>query len=220
VTSATLMVGLPAAESAAIAWASHPDLGVGLHVTLTGGDPVLPPARVPSLVDGNGRLPTAPEGLVKPVPEQVQAEVEAQLDRFRELTGRLPTHLDSHHHAHRLPVVCDALMTVARRWRLPVRRASPAIAARLRQAGVPTTDFFVERFFGADARREVLLDILSSLAPGLTEIMCHPARVDDQLRHESSYVDERELELEILTDPAIRRAVQTSGAFLTHFGRL
>ena len=36
VTSATLMVGFPAAEAAARELARHPNLGVGLHTTLTG----------------------------------------------------------------------------------------------------------------------------------------------------------------------------------------
>ena len=43
VTSATLMVGYPAAVAAAREAAARPGLGVGLHVQLTGGVPTLPP---------------------------------------------------------------------------------------------------------------------------------------------------------------------------------
>lgn len=37
------------------------------------------------------------------VPLQVREELEAQLNRFRELLGRSPTHVDGHQHVHVLP---------------------------------------------------------------------------------------------------------------------
>ncbi len=220
VTSATLMVGSPAAAAAAAAWADHPRLGVGLHVTLTGGPPTLPPERLPSLVDADGLLPRRPEGLVGAEPAEVEAEVRHQLARFRELTGRLPTHLDSHHHSHRLPAVLAAVVAVAREHGLPVRNASPTVGRRLREAGIATTDAFVEGFYGEAATLPGLLALLAGAGDGSTELMCHPARVDAPLRAGSTYVDERETELAALTDPAARRAVERRGLRLVHFGEL
>jgi predicted glycoside hydrolase/deacetylase ChbG (UPF0249 family) len=218
VTSATLMVGYPAAAGAAAALAGHPALGVGLHLTLTGGGaPTLPAERVPGLVDSAGRLPRSPEGLAGADPAEVEAEVRSQLDRFRTLTGRLPTHLDSHHHAHRVPAVLEAVIAVARDIGLPVRNASPEVGARLRAAGVATPDVFVERFFGDGARLEVLLDILGAVEPGVTELMCHPAVVDDALRAQSSYADERTAELAALTHPAALAAARARGVELVDF---
>jgi predicted glycoside hydrolase/deacetylase ChbG (UPF0249 family) len=207
VSSATLMVAYPAAALAAAALAEHPELGVGLHVQLTGGRPTLPGERVPSLVDEEGRLPRNPERIAGFDPADVLAEVENQLERFLALVGRPPTHLDSHHHSHRLPVVLEALVEVARRHRLPVRNSSPAIARRLREAGVATTDHFVERFFGEDTGLDTLVSVLAEIDPGSTELMCHPARVDDELRADSTYLDARERELATLTDPAAREAI-------------
>ena len=218
VTSATLMVGFPSAAAAAAALRDHPELGVGLHVTLTGGGPpLLPPGRVASLVDGEGRLPRRVEGLAAADPAEVLAEVRQQLARFRELVGRLPTHLDSHHHAHRLPVVLDAVMAVAREIGRPVRRASPAVGEALRRGGVATTDAFVERFFGEAARLDVLLDVLATLGPGTSELMCHPGYVDAELRAGSSYVEEREREIAVLTHPDARAAVRERGIRLADF---
>lgn len=219
VTSATLMVGYPAAAEAAAGWERHPRLGVGLHVTLTGGGvPTLPPEEVPTLVDPEGRLRRRPEGLAAADPDQVLAEVRSQLERFRRLTGRLPTHLDSHHHAHRLPVVLAALATVARASGLPVRNASPAVGEELRRAGVATPDAFVEGFFGREARLGTLLGILADLEPGVTELMCHPARVDAELRRGSSYVEARERELAALTHPEALAAVAARRLRRVHFG--
>lgn len=218
VTSATMMVAYPAAEEAAARLGEFPSLGVGLHVALTGGPSVLPADRLPSLTDASGGFPAKPEGLVEPVLEEVLLEARAQFDRFLELTGRLPTHLDSHHHSHRHPVVCDALIALARDHDLPVRNASPGIRERLRREGVATTDFFVEDFFGNDARLDTLIEILGGIRPGITEIMCHPAHVDDELLSTSSYAAERKGELEVLTSPDALRAVQDLGLRPVHFG--
>jgi predicted glycoside hydrolase/deacetylase ChbG (UPF0249 family) len=217
VSSATLMVGFAAAAAASRALLDHPALGVGLHVTLTGAAPTLAPGRVPSLVDARGRFPARPEGIVDPDPAELSAEIRNQLDLFRDLVGRPPTHLDSHHHSHRHPRVLEALIAVAREHRLPVRASSPAVARRLAEAGVPTTAAFVERFFGDQARLDVLLDILAGLGPGSTELMCHPARVDDELRSGSSYAEPRARELAVLTSRAARDAVRRDGLRLARF---
>lgn len=217
VTSATLMVGFAAASEAARELPRYPRLGVGLHVALTGATPVLPASAVRSLVDAAGRFPAKPEGIMNPDPAEVEAEVRAQLARFRELTGQPPTHLDSHHHAHRLPVVCEVLVRVAGEYGLPVRNSSPAVGRCLREAGVPTTDAFVEHFFGEEATLEVLLEILASLAPGATELMCHPGVDDPELAASSSYVEARLRELEVLTHPAVRHEVEEEGIDLGTF---
>lgn len=221
VSSATLMVASPAAADAAAALADYPRLGVGLHVTLTGGTrPTLPAAAVPSLVDADGCLPRRPEGLASADPADVRAEIRSQLQRFRDLTGRLPTHFDSHHHVHALPHVLDAVIELARHHHLPVRNASSTAGRRLREVGVPTTDAFEERFFGAGAQLDTLLDILERLGEASTELMCHPGRVDEALRADSTYVSERGRELEVLTDPAARRALEAFHLELVHFGQL
>lgn len=220
VTSATLMVAYaPAAEAAALAW-DHPGLGVGLHVALTGGPPVLPPERIPSLVDSAGLLPAKPEGLGRARPAEVLAEARAQLRRFREIVKRDPTHFDSHHHSHRTPAVLEALLTLAWETGLPVRCASPDMRERLRRENVRTTDAFVEDFFDQQVLLETLLRIVDEVRVGTTELMCHPAVVDDDLRGSSGYAEMRAKELELLTHREVRQAMQAMGIKLIHFGEL
>ena len=62
--------------------------------------------------------------------------------------------------------------------------------------------------------------ILTALAPGVTEVMCHPAHIDELLRQGSSYVDERVTELEVLTDPEVAQLVAAEKIQLVHFGAL
>ena len=220
VTSATLMVNYPAAGQAAAIARENPGLGIGLHVQLTGGPSALPAERLQSVVDPSGRLPSKPEGLRGPDPAEVLAEARAQLARFQEILGRLPTHFDSHHHSHRTPAVLEALVVLGRETGRPVRNAAPEMAARLRGEGIKSTDRFIEDFFGDAATLEDLLGILRRLEPGTTELMCHPAVVDDELRAGSSYAEPRTRELEVLTRAEAKQAVREEGIELVHFGQL
>jgi predicted glycoside hydrolase/deacetylase ChbG (UPF0249 family) len=220
VTSATLMVNCEAARAVPELAERHPRLGIGLHLALTGGPPAAPPESIGSLVDARGHLPGRPEGLAAARPGHVLAEVRAQLKRFREIMGRPPTHFDSHHHSHRVPVVLEALVTLAWETGVPVRNASAEIRRVLQRENVPTTDRFVEGFHDAGATLENLQRLLAEMPAGTTELMCHPARVDSELSASSSYAGVRERELAVLTDREVRQQVQALGIELIHFGEL
>ena len=102
VTSASLMVCWPAAEAAARYAHEHPALSVGLHIDLS------------EWTYRDGQWVVVYENA--PAAEQIPR----QLERFRELLGRDPTHLDSHHHVHasetRMPIfwACDCAEATAR----------------------------------------------------------------------------------------------------------
>ena len=221
VTSATMMVNYPAARRAAVLSRDSPALGIGLHLALSGGVPALPPDQVRSMVDANGTLPAKPGGLAGADRMEVMAEVRAQLRRFREIMGRDPTHFDSHHHSHReVPAVFDAILAVAWETGLPVRSASATMTAQLKREGVPTPDHFVEDFYAEGATLNDLIGIVEDLPLGTSELMCHPAVVDAELRSTSGYAEPRTRELDVLTNPAVRQAVQRSGVRLISFGQL
>src|SRR2546425_9238689 len=80
VTSTSLMVNTPATAAAVKLARAYPNLGLGLHVNLTG--------EGERLVDLEDR-------------QAVKRELEEQFNRFVDLTGQFPTHLDSHQHVHR-----------------------------------------------------------------------------------------------------------------------
>jgi predicted glycoside hydrolase/deacetylase ChbG (UPF0249 family) len=92
VTSASLMVAVPGSEEAADLAREVPALSVGLHS---------------SFQDEKGQPIAA-----LPDPGACRTALEAQVNRFRELPGRRPTHLDSHHHVHVRPRLRPAF----RRW--------------------------------------------------------------------------------------------------------
>jgi len=220
VTSATLMVSCPAAAEAARLAAENPRLGVGLHLAVTGGAPILPASQVSSFGDSLGRLPAKPEGLATAHLSELVAEARAQLKRFRDLMGRSPTHLDSHHHSHQIPAALEAVVTLAWETGLPVRSVSLEMRSRFQREGIPTTDRFVQSFFDQGATLEGLLRVIGDVGFGTTELMCHPAVVDEELRAGSGYAEPRTRELEVLTHLEARQAIQAAGIRLIHFGEI
>lgn len=118
-TSASLMVAGDAAEDALRIARENPGLGVGLHLVLVCGRSVLPPERIPGLVDGRGRFTDNPvaAGLryffVPGLQGQVREELLAQFARFR--AGGLPLdHVNGHLNFHLHPGVFGVLLEQAR----------------------------------------------------------------------------------------------------------
>jgi hopanoid biosynthesis associated protein HpnK len=123
-SAASLMVGAPAVEDAVERARTMPALGVGLHLTLLDGRPVLPPDEVPGLVEPDGRLSSDPLRFGVALyfsPElrrQADAEITAQFDRFR-VTGLEMDHINGHKHFHLHPVVLSAITRIAPRFGSP-----------------------------------------------------------------------------------------------------
>lgn len=220
VTSATVMVNMPVhADLDAEAAASG--LGLGLHFNLTWGAPLSAPSAVASLVDAEGRFAKDLAALGERArPDEVRREAEAQIEAFRLRFGRLPSHLDSHHHAHRLPRVLDGVVDVVTAAGLPLRSQDAGIRAGLRRRAVATPDHFL----GGDGAEPYwttarLLDDLAGLPLGLTELMCHPGYFDETLAY-SRYGRQREVELAALCDGEARATLARLDIALCHFGAL
>jgi predicted glycoside hydrolase/deacetylase ChbG (UPF0249 family) len=190
VTSASLMVDMPASEQFAAGQAQASGLSVGLHVTLTNEDAEL-------LFDVDG----------------CRAELERQLARFQRLLGRSPTHLDSHHNVHLEEPLSELFQEIARERELPLRGFSPARyfadfygqwdgETHLEQVSVESLSQMLENEVG----------------PGVTEFGLHPGYAGGGF--ESSYLYEREAELRTLCDPAIRARVDELGIRLIGFTEL
>jgi chitin disaccharide deacetylase len=138
VTSTTLMVNQAASEYALESARQAPKLGIGVHLRLCDGMPVLPSREVRSLVDQDGKFYSISELRHKLWRGEVlRAEIEAEFRaQIRWLKDRavVPTHADSHHHVHVHPRVagpfCRALLAEG------VRRARPAVQHCLPKNGI------------------------------------------------------------------------------------
>ncbi len=222
VTSATVMI-LERAAAAGIreALAEAPRLALGLHCVLTGGGvPASRPGSLPTLAPGGVFVRNAETLPEKIDPSEVRRELEAQIELFRSIAGRLPSHLDSHHHSALHPGVQPVFADVAADRRLPVRAADAGAFEALRVRGLATPDRFFDSFYGPEATGENLRRIVEELPEGTSELMCHPGFADAELLAGSSYCDERAREVEILCDPAIAATLVRYGVELVTFSVL
>lgn len=197
VTSASLMVRRAAAAAAAVAATHHPTLELGLHLDLT------------EWVCDDGEWRCAYEVVDCSDAAAVAAELERQLDAFRELCGREPTHLDSHQHVHREEPVRSILGVRARELGLPLRHHG-----YVRYCGA----FYGQGHEGHPQPEAItaaaLAGLIAALPAGATELCCHPAAWVDA---DFSYGTERVTELQALCDPGVRDAVKAGGVVLCTF---
>lgn len=117
-SAASLMVAGTAFEDALARARGLPSLGVGLHVVLVDGKPLLPPERIPDLVGADGRFSKDVVGAGirlfcrKSVQIQAEAEIRAQFEAFRR-TGLTLDHVNGHHHFHMHPTVLRIILDCA-----------------------------------------------------------------------------------------------------------
>jgi predicted glycoside hydrolase/deacetylase ChbG (UPF0249 family) len=145
-----------------------------------------------------------------------EAALSRQLARFVELRGQLPSHLDSHKHAHAAPGPFAAVVRVALAHHLPVRAIDATMRAALRAAGL----FAADAFLGDAGLRPAwtedgLLEALRRLGDGTTELMAHPGYRPVLAR--TSFGVEREVELAALVSPRVRAFVQSAGLHLVSY---
>jgi hopanoid biosynthesis associated protein HpnK len=233
-TSTSLMVTEPAADEAVKLAKENPSLAVGLHLCLADApaaakhDPALGFVR-------DGRLPSNPVtagarlGLDLRLRSAIEAEVEAQLERFK-ATGLRLSHVDGHLNVHLVPAVVTTLCMLLPRFGTPevrVPREGLGLALRLNasplayklshalifsflgawarvrfaRAGVPVADRCLGLLSTFDPPDErVLIGLLDGVA-GRTELYLHPGAVDEA----------RDTELAGLLSPRLAAAIRDRG---------
>jgi hopanoid biosynthesis associated protein HpnK len=211
VTSASLMPTGDGFDEAIALAHRHADLAIGVHLTLVEGRPVLPAARIPSLVTASGGFIETPWGFLKRWAtgqiqlDDVKKELEAQVAKVADQGIRIDK-LDSHMHLHLLPGIFQTAIAIGKthqikgirlpreqlRWRGFGRLAGSmkqlvlGCLARLQARRVSSSGLFCPDYLCGIAEsgqmtEEALLRALSSLRPGVTEIMVHPGYPDDQM---------------------------------------
>lgn len=221
VSSTTFLVNLPVEPATVLALRRRRNLGVGLHLNVTLGSPVSRRFRRGSLTDASGVFRRWNRLRKLPSAADVTSEYAAQIERFRKLFGRLPTHLDTHHQLHDRFFFLKILCHAARRFRLPVRtsRLSRHAAARplfrgLRSPESLIGDLRAENYWRCSSLKKAL----ASVEAGTHELMCHPGYVDEDLVRLSSFTKGREVEAHVLCRKELKPILRSRGIRLTHFG--
>jgi predicted glycoside hydrolase/deacetylase ChbG (UPF0249 family) len=199
VTSTSMMVRKPAADEAVALAARLDSLAIGLHIDLGQWD------------YEDGRWKVAYERCPPDDEGAVERECREQLEAFRELTGRDPTHVDSHQHTHMSEPVASSAARIAAALGVPLR------GARIRYEG----GFYGQSGRGVPFPEGItttrLVELIEALPVGWTEIGCHPGI---GVGGETSYAAEREVEVEALCDPRAREAIERAGVRLRSFAEV
>ena len=189
-TSASLMVTGRAVTEAVALSREHPALGVGLHWDVWGED-----EREFDLGDERA----------------VRDELDRQLDDFERLLGRLPTHVDSHRHAHRDERVYPIFAEVVGDLGVPLRGDGRVdwIGGFYAQWEWQVTNL---EYVSVPFLQRMLLD---EVVAEWTEISCHPGyRSSD---YTAVYLAEREEEVHTLCDPRVGATIDELGLRLSSY---
>lgn len=190
VTSASLMVTGRAVHEAVAMSRDHPGLAVGLHWDVWG--------------EGEREFDIDD-------PRAVSDEFRRQLDEFHRLVGGMPTHVDSHRHAHRKEHLMPLFRELVEPLGVPLRDDGQVrfvggfyaqwewMVTNLEYVGVP--------FLQGMLREEVV--------EGWTEFSCHPGYLSPD--YMAIYNEEREAEVHTLTDPRIRQTIEEQGIRLVSY---
>jgi chitin disaccharide deacetylase len=242
VTSASMIVNLPAFADALDRAVMCPTLSLGLHLNLTVGRPL---TAAPSLTRREtGEFYTMPAlvaraslGLLDS--SDIARECLAQIDRMID-AGFPPTHLDSHRHVHAHPAIFsvvvraaasrgifqvriprESLLVNAGDWRATLKKTGLLICSGLSRgtaAADRAIDFVGVSLQGGKSFATRLFALIPQLQAGTTELMTHPGYADGSLAEHDSYTLERVTELRVLTSREFRDLLVRSGVTLTSFG--
>jgi chitin disaccharide deacetylase len=209
--------------------------------------PVAGKERVPSLVDQDGYLwRSVPLVALNATPDDVETEIRAQIAKARRM-GMPVTHLDSHMGTlFALPQFLERYVKVGIEEQIPVmimgghmshlraeQRRAPnpeALAAQVRRvaeqvwdAGLPVLDDLQTDLTGVgdfSKKKAELIRRLQNIQPGVTMIIVHCTRPSEIFRKVSGSGPNRLSDTEVMTDPEIRRLIESEGIILTTWKEL
>lgn len=223
VTATTLLTTMPGSQHAYELAKEHPTLDIGIHLTIDLGRPTLGAEKVPGLIQGNGEFHTYEHWTsATSVPtDEIYAEWKNQLETAIE-NGIKPSHIDSHHHLHMLPLVFPIYTQLAHEYGLGVRfhpcwgwTAAETAAAEDSLKELKRADYFSSDFY----EEKVAVNFFESLPmiDETWEIMCHPAYLDPELLKRTSYLNERITEVEVLNSDETKAEIERLGIELISF---
>lgn len=196
ISSASIMVPCPAFDEIAGFAKEHPNLDIGIHLTLTaewdkykwGG--VLPVSEIPSLVDEQGHFyGSVAEVIEHTKPVEVEKELRAQIEKAIH-AGIKPTHLDSHMGTMFMnPELLQIYQKLGREYNLPVFLTSNILRENINMmAQIDTNILIADQVFGINPTdtemgwNEQYNEIINNMGPGLNVLIVHLAFDDDEMQ--------------------------------------
>ncbi|MDR0921456.1 MAG: carbohydrate deacetylase [Lactobacillales bacterium] len=231
-TSTTLMANMPGRDEAIELAKENPSLGVGGHLVLTCGSQI---TKATSIANEKGEFYSL-DGYKKQRSfmneEDIFQEWSAQIDYLLEHELKL-THLDSHHHLHTFPENLEITKRIAEKYQLCFRNAYDLEKNIDLPSQKNITGFFDLMNYSAirdltksfaENREACFVEIQAVLNQAtdheITELMVHPAFVDEALYFHSSFNIQRTKEVTILCDSEMKNFLSENQMEPVHFGNI
>ncbi len=242
IQSAAVMVPCPYAIQL-VEWAKtldSPDIGV--HLTLTSEwktyrwGPVSDQSIVPGLVDPEGKMwRDVPDVVTHAAPSEIETEVRAQIDKVIGL-GYRPSHIDTHMGTlYGSPEYLKIFLKLAVEYNIPANAldvSDKETAENFRKQGYPITAEVVDMLnnyplpkldnFSSvpdgktyENKRDNFFNLVSSLKPGITEIIFHPSFETENLKTITGSWQQRVWEARLFSDPAVKKFFRDNGIIIT-----
>lgn len=195
-STASLMCNFPQVETAFATYDEHPELELGVHLTLSDGKPLTQAARRSNLVKHNGyfhdrfflfSLALFPSSkLLAAITEELQA----QMDVFI-AAGVQPSHITTHHHFHSMPSLRKIVQALAKQYnvqwvrnsnlRLSMIPFNPIFSQNLSKSQLTPAapDYLTLIQVWLDYPPENLLNAILQL-DGWLELVVHPCLPEDR----------------------------------------
>ena len=231
VNSASIMIPTPWVTEVAAFAKAHPEVDLGLHLTLTSEwetyrwGPMAPNDKVPSLLDADGTMPRSTEPVrTRAKLDEIERELRAQIDRAYAL-GIKPTHVDSHMGSlFNSPELIATYVKVARAYRLPFLGSLQA-GPVMRQGPFNDTDVLLDAVVIADENvprdkwKEFYLKAIADLKPGLTEMIVHLGYDDAELQavmvgHDAYGAKWRQQDYDVVNSAEFKKALKDNNVVL------
>ncbi|MFB3785502.1 MAG: polysaccharide deacetylase family protein [bacterium] len=221
---------------------NHPEADLGLHLTLTAEwkyyrwRPLAPALSVPGLLDPQGCmfrdvLPVAQNAK----PEELETEVRAQID-YALAQGMKPTHLDSHMGTlFAKKEFLAVALKLAEEYDIPFMFFNPTpqilqmagdrydlkTHAELARRGWPMLDgLYSIEDTPVEESETFYQEVIRNLKSGVSEIIIHPAAESPEIEAITGSWKQRNADLRIFTDPAMKRFIEAQGVKLVGWKQL
>lgn len=241
VTSGSIMVPCPWFPEIAAYAREHPELDLGLHLTLTSEwkylrwRPVAPPEKVKGLLDEEGYMwRSERQTAMKATPQEIETELRAQIDRALAF-GIKPTHLDTHMGTlYTRKDYFEVYTRLGKEYGIPVMvmRPTPEAIAYGKMSGSPINeevlkqiqadgfamlDYLITGVPGKNfaERKKAYHDLLRNLKPGVTMLIVHLGMDDPELKAVTNSWQQRHADFLSFTDPETEALIKELGIKLT-----
>lgn len=200
VKSLGVMINMPATQHG-LSLVKNFDIALGLHTNICAGRPLTDSALIPSLVDEHGYFKssklyrTSQEDFLDL--DQAILEIEAQLSRFRDLTGKDPDYFEGHAVASRQ--FFKALEIVASKNQL--KYSGMALEQEPIQVGASLVVFYMESMAANYDPFKMIAKMAASDQEAIPVGIFHPGYLDQEILINSTLTLPRPLEVAVLTDP-------------------